>query len=69
MKRRLLVLVARGVVAAALVGGCGSSAVPKCPPCPAQHECDPQTGICIGFQTPLLDAAATDGERADAGVP
>jgi hypothetical protein len=60
------------VAAVALVvvlAGCGSSAVPQCPPCPAEHECDMRTGICVGFRTPLLDAAATDGERADGGAP
>jgi hypothetical protein len=40
--------------------GCGSSAPPQCPPCPAPAECDPRIGVCVGFRTPLLDAAVPD---------
>jgi hypothetical protein len=40
--------------------GCGSSAAPSCPPCPAPSACDMRTGVCVGFRTPLLDAATPD---------
>ena len=43
------------------VAGCGNSAPPACPPCPSSYQCDPRTGVCVGFRTPLLDAATPDG--------
>ena len=42
------------------LAGCGSSAPPACPPCPAPSVCDSRTGVCVGFRTPLLDAATPD---------
>ena len=30
----------------------------SCPPCVAPRRCDPMTGVCVGFRTPLLDAGA-----------
>jgi hypothetical protein len=43
-----------------LLCACGSSAPPACPPCPSASKCDPRTGVCVGFSTPLLDAAIPD---------
>jgi len=53
----------RALIFGLLVLGCGSSAAPSCPPCPAPSACDMRTGVCVGFRTPLLDAATPDASH------
>jgi hypothetical protein len=71
MKRFALAAASLFLCAAVCAAGCGDSPAPQCPPCQAPSTCDVRTGVCVGFRTPLLDAAAqfdaSPDARADAG--
>jgi hypothetical protein len=62
---------------AVLVGGSGSACdrgdAPRCrgdSECAPDLTCEPVSGVCVGFPTPLLSApdAAPDGSDGGAGV-